>query len=124
MSTLRPRVPCTIRTRTTAYDRYGQPIHSETERETRCAIIRLTSSVDTTSVRTDSSASRGRAEEVVYDVRLLMAPRESVKRGDLVTVRLKGAEALTVEVMEVHPRADVAGRLHHIEVDGNRWASR
>lgn len=124
MTTLRPRTPCTIRRWTGGYDRQGRRVHEETGKTTKCAVVWVKDGVDETSVRADSSASRGRAEERVFDVRLLFLPREVVRTGDLVSVQVAANfEALQVEVGLAQPRPDVEGVVHHIQVEGNRWAS-
>jgi len=76
-----------------------------------------------TSVRTDSSASQGRAEESVNDVRLLFAAKTTIKLGDIVAVLFPGQPPMRVEIMSVRRMPDVSGVIHHIQVEGVKWES-
>lgn len=124
MTTLRPRSPCSIRRETGGFDRYGRPQHSSNRVNTKCAIVWLKDNASETSVRADSSASRGRAEEKIYESRLLFKPTEDILPGDLIAIRLQGSPIeIVVEALSVWRRPDVNGVIHHIQVEGNRWAS-
>ncbi|SFJ50755.1 hypothetical protein SAMN03159338_1603 [Sphingomonas sp. NFR04] len=65
-----------------------------------------------TSVRADSSASRGAAEQHEATAKILAGKQFDVKCGDLLRVY-----GYTLEVSIVQPRADVMGRLDHLELD-------
>ena len=119
MTTLNPKSSCVvIRRIVNGYDRFGRELHETIRRKTRCAVVKVGSSADRTTVRNDSSASGGAFEEMVYDARLLFLPSESIQHGDL--VELLG---LTLQVKVVNPRPDVNGVLHHLQVDLDRWVS-
>ena len=124
MSTLRPRTPCTISRKTNSFDRYGRETHSTSKRRTKCAIISFYNQSEKTSVRADSSASRGRADEQVADVRILLKPSEQVSTGDLVEIRLLGGESITIQISRIFRRPDVEGVIHHIDVEGDLWVSK
>lgn len=83
-------------------------------RKVRLGIVKLESGSEKTSVRTDSSASRGSAQEIVADARILFPPDVILKAGD--RIRVHGV-LLTVE--NVFPRHAVTGRLDHWQVDCN-----
>lgn len=123
MSTIRPKNTCWIRRNTVRYDGHGRTIHSAVRRKTLCAIIRLHDEIDQTTVRADSSASRGRAEEQLAAGRLLLKPDEIIATGDLIEVEIKGAPNITLEIKSIFRRIDVGGRVHHIDVEGEIWAS-
>lgn len=123
MSTIRPRSPCWIKKNTVRYDGHGRPIHSSIRKKTLCAIIRLQDTIDKTTVRADSSASRGRAEEELASGRLLLKPNEDIATGDLIEVEIKGAPNITLEIKSIFRRIDVGGQVHHIDVEGEIWAS-
>jgi len=123
MSTLRPRTNCWISSKIETYDGYGRPQHTMTRRKTKCAIVSLHKNAERTTVRADSSASRGRANEQVFDSRLLLKPNESVQLGDVIEVEIKGAENLQIEVIRIFHRTDIEGRIHHIDIEGETWAS-
>lgn len=81
------------------------------------AIVKMEVSVDKTSVRTDSSATRGSAHEILADARFLFPTYVKLKPGD----RIKfGDDLFTVE--SVHPRYSVLGIFDHWQVDCNVWA--
>ncbi len=124
MSTLRPRTPCTISRKTESFDRYGRPEHQTRKRRTKCAIISFYDESEKTSVRADSSASRGRADEHVADVRILLKPNEQIATGDLVEIQLRGGDAITMQVNRIFRRPDVEGVIHHIDVEGDLWVSK
>ncbi|MDX5412910.1 MAG: hypothetical protein LPK02_07665 [Rhodobacterales bacterium] len=123
MSTIRPTTTCWIIKNTTRYDGHGRAIHATRRTRTRCAIIHLYDEVNKTTVRADSSATRGRAEEVLAAGRLLLKPSENVATGDLIEIEVKGAQNITLEIKRIFRRMDVGGRVHHIELDGEIWAS-
>lgn len=113
---LRPNVFCTIVRQDGGYDLYGQPLPGETI-QTRCAVVKLIATVQKSSVRADSSASRGNAREIVADARLLFSPPIVPNIGDRVIVA-----GVDLRAVSVFPRFDVVGRLHHYQVDLNVWA--
>lgn len=78
----------------------------------RFSVIRIRYQTRTTSVRTDQSGSQGRAEESVYDGRILVHPEVTPETGHKVLVH---SVEFTVE--EVQPRYDVNGMLMHWQVD-------
>lgn len=95
-------------TRKTGTTRRGEPIYADHAISVRVDVIRLTSKIQPTSVRTDSSATRGNAEEMVAAGRVLFQRQVSPQRGDRfvihgVVMRIEGIEA----------RVDTFGELDH-----------
>ncbi|UUZ75524.1 hypothetical protein LP414_27800 [Polaromonas sp. P1(28)-13] len=70
-----------------------------------------------TSVRADSSASRGNAMELLADLKILMTAKTKVGIDDILEL-----DGYQFRVMGREPRRDVTGRLDHIEVTANIWS--
>lgn len=115
-TTFRPNLSCTIAQRTGGFDIHGRP-EIGTPRKSKCAIVRLKNQAEKTSVRADSSASRGMAEELLHDARLLLKPSDVVAIGTIIEVT-----GLKLEVKSIFPRYEIIGRLHHWEVDCDIWS--
>jgi len=94
-------------------DIYGTPMYSR-ERRTRCAVLKLRQSVKDTSVRADSSATRGHAQEVLSDAWLLVAPDEKINMSD----RLRVA-GFTLKVVSIRPRFSTFGTHDHNEIEAD-----
>jgi hypothetical protein len=82
----------------------------------KCGVVKIQARSDPTTVRADSSASRGYAEEGTVDARLLFPPNVALKKGDRVDVL-----GMSIRVIEVMPRVNLAGKLDHNQVDGVVW---
>lgn len=80
----------------------------------RISIVSLADSVETSSVRADSTASRGAADQEVLGAKLLVPAHVKLKNGDVIEVLGR-----QVEIASVQPRVDVLGKLDHQEVGGN-----
>ena len=113
----RPNIPCRITSMDQPTDMYGQPTEGK-HTDTKCGIIRLEQSSIKTSVRADSSASRGQAIEDTAQSRLLFPANTVIKAKDRVMVA-----GFTLEVQSIYPRYDIQGRLDHWQVDLDIWAS-
>ncbi|MER9176317.1 hypothetical protein NKH72_22315 [Mesorhizobium sp. M0955] len=74
------------------------------------AVIALEDKDQKTTVRADSSASRGAAEETVVDGKILVPSTVSLSRRDRVTLSTG-----TYAIIATHPRYTVFGVLDHIE---------
>lgn len=123
MSTLRPRTPCVISKKTGGFDMYGRETHRIRRTKTKCSIVNLYNETEKTSVRADSSASRGRADEQVADVRVLLRPKEKISTGDLIEITLQGGDPIVMQVNRIFRRPDIDGAIHHIDVEGDLWVS-
>lgn len=82
---------------------------------TPCAVVSLDLLIDKTSVRADSSGSRGRAEEEQGDALLLFPAYVSIDENDIVEV-----DGAVLEVISVFPRRSVLGVLDHFEIKARR----
>lgn len=78
----------------------------------RCAIVTLIQSEETTSVRTDSSASHSAAHEAITKARMLFPKTFTPKAGDLVEFM-----DFRMRISGVFPRYNVPGKLDHWQVD-------
>lgn len=79
-----------------------------------CAVVSLAERVVDSSVRADSSASRGTAEIDSLQAIILIPPTIAIAKGDVLKV-----SGRLVEVSSIEPRNDIFGRLHHQEIRGN-----
>ena len=110
----RPNTTCLLQSASGATDVYGKRTYGPAT-TVPCAVITYDLATLKSSVRADSSGSRGRAFEVAGTARFLFPVTVTIKRGDLVT---KGG--YTLRVTEIHPRHAVDGRHDHNEVDFER----
>lgn len=94
----------------TGRDKYAREMFAPA-REVQIAIVRRITRIGKTTVRQDSSASRGSAEETLADIKILMRPLDLAKDDRLVI------DGDIFRVVEVHPRYSVYGKLDHLEVD-------
>ena len=100
-----------------ATDVYGRVTLGSPEK-VKIAIINLELTREKTSVRTDSSATRGNADEVIATrVRVLFPKSTEPARGDKVTV-----EGREIKVISVFPRHNIRGVVEHFQVDGDVWS--
>jgi hypothetical protein len=78
-----------------------------------CAVVNLNALVQASSVRADSTASHGAAQEMAAQAKILVPALSSVTIGDVITIH-----GVFVEVKGKQPRIDVSGRLDHYELTG------
>lgn len=83
----------------------------------RCSIVTLDVKVAKTSVRADTSASKGRAEEEIGLTRILFPANTEINEYDIVVV-----DGQVAEVIRIFPRRNVLGRVDHLQVDFRRGA--
>lgn len=108
----RPNQTCEI-SKVNGNDVYGKKKYDEWL-AARVGVVKLEQGTTKTSVRTDSSASRGSAQEIVADARLMFPVGVILKPGD--RVRIHG---VLLTVVSVFPRHAVTGRFDHWQVDCN-----
>lgn len=96
-----------------ASDKYGKRNYSDWK-WVPFAQVKMVDRADKTSVRTDSSATRGSAHEILADTRFLFLPNVELTPGDRVRV---GKQMYTV--VSVFPRYSVTGVHDHWQVDCN-----
>ena len=78
------------------------------------SIVHLADKVEESSVRADSSASRGSAEQETLQAKILIGVNVLISKGDVIQVYGRN-----VEIESIHLRLDVFGRPHHQELGGN-----
>lgn len=109
-----PKQKCSIR-KIQGRDRYGQESLGSPA-SAPCSVVKLGNLVEKTSVRADSSASRGAAkEEQAYAV-LLIHKKASVDNGDVISIN--GTE---IQVTNVMPRFNVQGAIDHYQIEAKAW---
>ncbi|SER25963.1 hypothetical protein SAMN05216548_1148 [Faunimonas pinastri] len=81
-----------------------------------CGVVSLANTDQKTSVRSDSSASRGSAQETVSDAKILFPATVTIIAGDRFEIA-----GFTLKVITVQPRYSVLGILDHYEVDFAHW---
>lgn len=111
MTLFRPNTTCKFYSRSAGYDVYGKTTFAA-GRVTPCAVVSYDLSRMKSSVRVDSSGSRGRADELAGVARFLFPKTITVNRGDIVQ-----KDNYWLRVIEIHPRYGVDGRLDHLEID-------
>lgn len=94
---------------------YGETILANPRVE-RFSIVHLNVISQDSSVRADSSASRGAALETVSEAKFLFTKMTEVEIDDVVEIA-----GVKVEISSKMPRFNVRGKLDHYEVDGRIW---
>lgn len=112
---LRPNKKCIIEQSSGDTDVYGQPVPGVRSEE-RCSVVRLNVVDQKSSVRADSSASRGNAREFQVDALLLLASNTKARIHDIIIVN---GQAL--KIVGLQPRFNVAGKLDHYEATATIW---
>jgi hypothetical protein len=111
----RPNQVCFIRVASGRTDVYGQPLAATKVRE-QCAVVRLITTNQPSSVRADSSASRGAAKELVSDSLILLTKTTAASIDDLIDIG-----GVTLRILSKHPRYNVGGSLDHFEITASIW---
>lgn len=96
-------------------NKFGEPEFSR-PKTVQCAVVHFGAGYGKTSVRTDSSASRGNAEEQIIAAKILIASTIVPEQGHRLVIAGRTLRALTIE-----PRYAVTGHLDHYEVDYEVW---
>lgn len=96
-------------------DMYGD-VRLGTPVQVPCGVVHLNKKVQPTTVRSDSSGSRGAAEEFVSVSKILFPANLQIATG--MKFEIAG---FALRVTLVEPRYAVAGRLDHYEVDLEQW---
>lgn len=102
---------CILRQKLKQYDAYGQATYASPKR-VRFALVRFDTKIEDTTVRADSSATRGNMKEFHATGRILVDKRYKPDHGDLVAFDNK-----VFRIKEVEPRYNVLGKLDHYECD-------
>lgn len=106
-----PNRTCQLRRRKKTTDIYGQ--YSYSPKETiRFALVRFDTKSEDSTVRADSSATRGNVKELHASGRILVDKKVIPHIGDLVFF-----DGKVFRIKEVEPRYNVLGMLDHYECD-------
>lgn len=114
MALFKPNLDCQI-SRHTGMNVYGEESLAEAVKA-RCAIIKLEINVEKSSVRADSSASRGAGREYQGIAKLLFPTTVSVGLDDQVEVA-----GYKLRVLGVFPRHNLQGIYDHLEAVCGIW---
>ncbi len=113
----KPNQFCFVRARD-GYDQFGMAKFGLRKKE-RCAIVKMIQKSDKTSVRADSSASRGNAREIVADLVILLEPKTSATHDSIIEFR-----GDMYVVKSIHERFDIRGKHDHNEVACTYWSEK
>jgi len=112
----RPNLSCVVYTNL-SNDIYGKPSLSGAVNE-RCAIVSKTLSSVKSTLRADTSASRGNAREAHADVHILLTANTKAKINDVIEV-----SGTKIQVTKMEERRSLLGRVDHYEAIGIYWSS-
>jgi hypothetical protein len=114
MSPFQPNQSCQVRKTQTknvfGEEQLGDPIDS------MCSVVKLDITIARTSVRADTSATRGAAREYIGEATLLFTPDSNVALDDQIDVL-----GYKLRVVTVFPRSDLQGNPHHLQVQAGIW---
>lgn len=110
MPVITMRVPCVVKSRT-GNNGFGEAVYSA-PRQAKCAVLKLEKARQHSTVRADSSGTRGHAEEYIAEGRLLMKKNDPIKVDDYIEVN-----GLTLRVLSVRPRYNVFSKIDHLEIE-------
>lgn len=99
----------------TGYNVYGEPERKERITE-KCTLINAGRSMKKSSVRADSSASRGNAQEIVADYWLLLTHNTCAEIDDLIEIN-----GMQLKIYSLIPRYDLRGKHDHTEALCTMW---
>lgn len=94
---------------------YGEPVFADGYIH-EIGIVKLIAGAKKTTVRADSSASRGAAEETLAMSKILFSKKKDPLVGSKVQYR-----DMLMRINAVHPRYSVYGQLDHYECDLELW---
>lgn len=106
-----PNRTCLLRKKQYRYDVYGQAKYSDPV-VVKFALVRFDLRIADTTVRADSSATRGNVQEFQASGRILIEKKTKPEHGDLVIF-----DERIFRIREVEPRYNVMGKLDHYECD-------
>ena len=112
MALFKPKTPCKIY-RKGVTNIYGEQTLS-LPTATKCAVVKLMRGKQDSTVRTDSGATRGHADELIAEAKLLFAVSDDVKPGDVLEVN-----GVRVIADRVAFQYTVGGKLDHLQVVGS-----
>lgn len=96
---------------------YGEPVLSFAGKSP-VGFVKFIESYDKSSVRADSSASRGKADIDLFDAVIIFPKTANLKIDDVLLI-----EGVKLEVKRVHNRFGLRGKPGHYEVGADLWVS-
>ncbi|MCY1369148.1 hypothetical protein D9M69_561690 [compost metagenome] len=117
MPLFKPNLDCLIHLANDQTDGYGRPLPATVVPE-RCAIVNLNLGAQKTSVRADSSASRGNAEEMVAVGEILLTRDTRASHNDV--IEIYGIKYL---IVGKSPQVSVRGELDHFLIQVVTWGA-
>lgn len=109
-----PNATCVI-VKTVSFNKYGEPERYDRITE-KCAVLRAKRNIKKSSVRADSSASRGNAIENIADYWLILMPDTKAEINDLIEIH-----DVQVKIIELIPRFGLSGKHDHTEAKCTMW---
>lgn len=109
-----PNRTCVI-IKNVGYNIYGEPERTQRITE-KCALLEDGRSIKQSSVRADSSASRGNALETVADYWFILMPDTKAELDDLIEI-----DGVQVKIVEISPRFSLYGVKDHVEAKCEMW---
>jgi len=82
------------------------------------SIVTLDAKSQKTPLRLGQSGSVSRAEELIYDGRVLIHPKHDITHGDVLEIF-----GLQYKIESIFPRYEISGLLNHNQVELNRWVN-
>ena len=107
-----PNHKCVIRVASGKTNVYGEPTPASLSYED-CAVVMLDVQSKKTSVRADSSGTRGAAEEFESNIKILLAKTTKASIKDFMEV-----QGILFSITSKMPRLNLAGVVDHYEVKG------
>lgn len=111
----KPNHWCVIIRTSTETDVFGMPTGTTRTRE-RCTVVEYRRLVETSSVRADTSASRGNARELQVTAKFLLPTTTTANMNDLLEW-----DGDALRIVSKTPRYSVQGRLDHYEITCADW---
>lgn len=113
----RPNQSCQIQKASGKNDVYGMPVPGLKKSE-RLAVVELNIMSEKSSVRADTSASRGNAQEMEVVSKFLLTKTTVAEINDIL---IYGGRSFRVKSM--FPRHDLQGTLDHYEITCTFWSA-
>lgn len=112
MKTFLPLPHRCVITRPAGTNVFGEPLYSKGVPQA-CHVLRAVDKIADTTVRADSSGSRGHAEENLADLWMLIRPTIKIATNDMVDV-----QGMKFRIVSIQQRNTVFGEFDHFEVLG------
>jgi hypothetical protein len=108
----RPNTKCLLLRRRSTRNIFGKTMFA-TPTSVPCSVVKLELAAETSSVRADSTASRGAAEQEEAAAVFLFPANMRISINDVINYG-----SFQIRVTKLIPRNNVAGKLDHIQVEG------